>query len=54
MADILPYVLTPTFLAVIIPNVILMFKQHRLRKTAKMLLKHGVKHALVTEDQILF
>ena len=54
MADILSYVLTPAFLAFAFPKFIDLYKQYQLRKTAKMLLKNGVKHAKVTYDQILF
>lgn len=54
MTDILSYVLTPAFLAFAFPKAISLYKQYQLRKTAKMLLKNGVKHAKVTYDQILF
>ena len=56
MADLsfLSYVLTPASLAYILFLVIDFFKQRQMTRTTKMLLKNGVKHALVTKDQILF
>lgn len=54
MAFILPLVLTPATAWLIVSAITFCMKHRQLRKDTKMLLKNGVKHALVTNDQILF
>lgn len=51
MAVILPILLTPAVIASIIKIIV---RHHQLREDAKLPLDNGVKHALVTKDQILF
>lgn len=54
MAIILPIILTPAVITSIVSIIKIIIKHHQLREDAKLLLDNGVKHALVTEDQILF
>lgn len=54
MAIILPLVLTPATALLVVSAIAFCMKHHQLKKIQKTLLKNRVKHALVTNDQILF
>lgn len=54
MIYVLPIVLTPATVWLVVSAITFCLRHRQLRKDTKMLLKNGVKHALVTNDQILF
>lgn len=56
MAESMPIIIvvTPVSVYLLISLVNASIKRMQLRKTAKSLLEHGVQHAMVTEDQIIF
>jgi len=54
MTVVLSIVLTSDVVIAFCVVLINIIKSHKTQKTLKTLMKSGIKHALVTDDQILF